>query len=89
MFNNEMLKATIIIIVTQMNYLFANRFVLKRQAKIIDKRISILFYNFKIEHLCTTQFWQIRNSRVTDYNLYALNNEMYYTTEVVIEIALS
>jgi hypothetical protein len=42
---NQMLKVNRIIILTQLNYLFSNRFILNRQAEVIDKRIRRLIYN--------------------------------------------
>jgi hypothetical protein len=41
-----MLNVIRIMILTQLNYLFSNGFILNRQAEIIDKRIRRLIYNF-------------------------------------------
>jgi hypothetical protein len=36
---NQMLKVIRIMILTQLNYLFSNRFILNKQAEVIDRRI--------------------------------------------------
>jgi hypothetical protein len=43
---DQMLKVIRIMILTQLNYLFSNGFILNRQAEVIDKRIRRLIYNF-------------------------------------------
>jgi hypothetical protein len=44
--NKQMLKVIRIMILTQLNYIFSNGFIFKRQTEIIDKRIRKLIYNF-------------------------------------------
>jgi hypothetical protein len=41
-----MLKIIRIMILIQLNYLFSNRYILNRQAEVIDRRIRWLIYNF-------------------------------------------
>jgi hypothetical protein len=43
---NQMLKVIKIMIITQLNYLFSNGFILNRQVEVIDRRIRRLIYNF-------------------------------------------
>jgi hypothetical protein len=43
---NQMLKVSRIMILTQLNYLFSNGFILNRQAEVIGKKIRRLIYNF-------------------------------------------